>query len=172
MPDSHVRRLVLHKEQKTIYLKTVVKLVSTFFYSGLVPRMPGTAGSAAGLLFALLVSRDPKLYLSSLVVLIAASIMVIRRAEILFGMKDSGRIVIDEAVGMMVALLFLPLEPGYIISAFIIFRIFDIFKPFPIKLAERVPSPLGVVLDDIIAGLYANLLVRGAAILLLKGVYR
>lgn len=154
-------------------MKTVVKLVSTFFYSGFVPRMPGTAGSAAGLLFALLVGYDAKVYLSSLAVLLAAAMLVIRRAEILFGKRDSGRIVIDEAVGIMVALLFLPLEPAYIIPAFLLFRIFDIFKPFPIRMAERAPSPLGVVLDDVIAGIYANLIVRaGCAIPLLIAAYR
>lgn len=149
-------------------MKTVVRIVSTFFYAGFVPRMPGTAGSAAGLLFAFLVSYDPRVYLLSLAVLMAAAMMVIRRAEILFGRKDSGKIVIDEAAGMMIALLFLPMEPAYMAAAFVTFRLFDIFKPFPIRAAERVASPSGVVLDDVIAGIYANITVRAGAALLLK----
>ncbi len=153
-------------------MKTIVKIVSTFFYAGFVPRMPGTAGSAAGLLFALLTSYDPEVYLLSLAVLLAAALMVIRRAEILFGRKDSGKIVIDEAAGMMIALLFLPMEPAYMAAAFVTFRLFDIFKPFPIRMAERVPSPLGVVLDDVIAGIYANITVRAGAALLLKAACR
>ena len=153
-------------------MKTVVKLVSTFFYAGFVPRMPGTAGSAAGLLFALLTVYDPMVYLLSLAVLLTAAMLVIRRAEILFGRKDSGKIVIDEAAGMMIALLFLPVEPAYMAAAFISFRLFDIFKPFPIRMAERAPSPLGVVLDDIIAGIYANITVRAGAALLLKAACR
>ncbi len=153
-------------------MKTVVKLISTFFYSGFVPRMPGTAGSAAGLFFAFLASYDPRVYLLSLAVLLAAAMMVIRRAEILFGKRDSGKIVIDEAAGMMIALLFLPMEPAYMAAAFILFRLFDIFKPFPIRIAERAPSPIGVVLDDVIAGIYANIIVGAGAALLLKASCR
>lgn len=149
-------------------MNTVVRIVSTFFFAGLVPRMPGTAGSAAGLGFALLAAYDKGSYLLSLAVLLAAALMVIRRAEILFGRKDSGKIVIDEAAGMMIAMLFLPMEPAYMAATFISFRLFDIFKPFPIKIAERAPSPLGVVLDDVIAGIYANITVRAGAALLLK----
>ncbi len=153
-------------------MKTVVKLISTFFYSGFVPRMPGTAGSAAGLLFAFLASYDPRVYLLSLVMLLAAVMMVVKPAEILFGKRDSGKIVIDEAAGMMIALLFLPMEPAYMAAAFISFRLFDIFKPFPIKIAERAPSPIGVVLDDVIAGIYANITVRAGAALLLQAACR
>jgi phosphatidylglycerophosphatase A len=153
-------------------LKTVVRLVSTFFYSGFVPRIPGTAGSAAGLLFALLTVYDTRVYLSSLAVLLVSAMLVIRRAEILFGRRDSGKIVIDEAVGMMIALLFLPMEPACMAAAFISFRLFDILKPFPIRMAERLPSPFGVVLDDVIAGIYANITVRAGAALLLKAACR
>ena len=153
-------------------MKTVVRIVSTFFYSGFVPRMPGTAGSAAGLIFSFLVSYDQGAYLLSLAVLLAAAMMVIKRAEILFGKRDSGKIVIDEAAGMMIALLFLPMEPAYMAAAFILFRLFDIFKPFPIRIAERAPSPIGVVLDDVIAGIYANITVRAGAALLLKAACR
>jgi phosphatidylglycerophosphatase A len=130
--------------------------------------MPGTAGSAAGLLFALAVSYDKAVYLSSLSVLMILAMLTVKRAEILFGKRDSGRIVIDEAIGMMIALLFVPLQPAYVISAFALFRIFDIFKPFPVNIAERAPSPVGVVLDDVIAGIYANIIVRAAIIVLLK----
>lgn len=153
-------------------MKTVIKIVSTFFYAGFVPRIPGTAGSAAGLLFAFLTVYDPRVYFSSLAVLLTAAMLVIKRAEILFGKRDSGKIVIDEAAGMMIAMLFLPMEPAYMAAAFISFRIFDIFKPFPIRMAERAPSPLGVVLDDIIAGIYANITVRAGAALLLKAACR
>ncbi|MFA5335217.1 MAG: phosphatidylglycerophosphatase A [Candidatus Omnitrophota bacterium] len=149
-------------------MKTVVKMVATFFYAGYVPRMPGTAGSAAGLLFALAVSFDKGVYLSSLSLLMILAMLTVRRAEILFGKRDSGRIVIDEAIGMMIALIFVPLKPAYVISAFVLFRIFDIFKPFPVKMAERAPSPVGVVLDDVIAGIYANIIVRAAIIALSK----
>jgi phosphatidylglycerophosphatase A len=73
---------------------------------------------------------------------------------------------------MMIALLFLPMEPACMAAAFISFRLFDILKPFPIRMAERLPSPFGVVLDDVIAGIYANITVRAGAALLLKAACR
>jgi len=147
-------------------LKTVVRLISTFLYTGYVPKISGTAGSLAGLFFALMVSYSPVVYISSMVVLTMLAFLVIRRAEELFGKKDSRRIVIDEVIGIMIALLFVPHKPALIALAFILFRIFDIFKPFPIKKIERLQSPFGVVLDDVAAGIYANITVQIAALLL------
>jgi phosphatidylglycerophosphatase A len=143
-------------------------MVSTFFYSGYVPRIPGTVGSLAGLLFFLLVNHSLTLTIVSLLVLTAAALLVIKKAEDLFGKKDSRRIVIDEVIGMMIALLFIPAKAEFVVLAFVFFRIFDILKPFPIKMAERIRSPFGVVLDDVIAGIYANLIVRAGIIVLLK----
>lgn len=145
-------------------MKTVVRLVSTFFYTGYVPRISGTAGSLAGLLFALMVNYNPVVYGLSLFVLTVSALFVIKRAEILFGKRDARKIVVDEAIGMMVALIFVPVKPLFIALAFVLFRIFDIFKPFPIKRVERIASPWGVVFDDILAGVYANILVQLAAI--------
>jgi phosphatidylglycerophosphatase A len=143
-------------------LKALVKLASTFFYTGFFPRAPGTAGSAAGLILALLVIRNSAVYILFFVMLLFLSLVVIRPAEVLFGRKDSKHIVIDEAAGMMAALLFIPASPVTAISAFILFRTFDILKPFPIRRIELLPSPFGVLLDDIAAGIYANLILRAA----------
>ncbi|MFA5093862.1 MAG: phosphatidylglycerophosphatase A [Candidatus Omnitrophota bacterium] len=145
-------------------MKALVKLTSTFFYAGFFPKMPGTAGSAAGLLLALLVSGNVAVYLATLAILVILSILVIRPAEILFGKKDSGHIVIDEAAGIMTALLLIPARPVPVIIAFVLFRAFDIIKPFPVRRLEGIHSPFGVILDDIAAGIYANLMVRVALI--------
>lgn len=149
-------------------MKTVVKLVSTFFYTGYVPKIPGTVGSLAGLLFFLSVNYSLTVTVISLSVLTAAALLVVRKAEELFGKKDSRRIVIDEAIGMMIALLFVPMKAVFIALAFVFFRIFDIAKPFPIKRVEKMESPWGVVLDDVLAGIYANLAVQLVAMLALK----
>ena len=149
-------------------MKTVVKLVSTFFYAGYVPRISGTIGSLAGLLFFLLVNYSLPVTIASLSVLTVSALLVIRKAEGLFGKKDSGHIVIDEVIGMMIALLFIPTKAAFVALAFVFFRIFDIAKPFPIKRIEKMESPWGVVLDDVLAGIYANLAVQLIAMLALK----
>ena len=149
-------------------MKTVVRLVSTFFYAGYAPMIPGTVGSLAGLLFYLMVSYSLTVTLVSLLILTAMALLVIRKAEELFGKKDSRRIVIDEVIGMMITLLFIPLKPVLLVLGFVFFRIFDIAKPFPIKRIEKMESPWGVVLDDVLAGIYANLALQLIAMLALK----
>lgn len=149
-------------------MKTVTKMLSTFFYLGYTPRIPGTIGSLGGLVLYLMVKNTPALYIGSLIVLIILALLVINKAEAHFGKKDAKPIVIDEAVGMMTALLFVPQEPVLILFAFIAFRLFDIVKPFPVRQAERVRSPYGVLLDDIFAGGYANLAVQAFFIFAIK----
>lgn len=149
-------------------MKTVIKMLSTFFYLGYTPLIPGTIGSLGGLLFYLMVKYNTALYIVSLVVLIILALLVINKAEKHFGRKDARPIVIDEAIGMMIALLFVPQEPVLIVFAFIAFRLFDIVKPFPIKWAETRKSPWGVLLDDIIAGIYTNLATQAFFILAIK----
>lgn len=132
-------------------------MLSTFFYTGYFPFIPGTVGSLAGLVFYLLVKDSVILHLLSLAVLFLCGLLVIRKAEEMFGKKDARKIVIDEAVGMLVALFLVPQKPVLILFAFIAFRLTDIIKPFPAAEAERLKSPWGVMLDDIIAGVYANI---------------
>ncbi|MFN3666624.1 MAG: phosphatidylglycerophosphatase A, partial [Sediminibacterium sp.] len=74
--------------------------------------------------------------------------------------KDSGKVVIDEAAGMMISLLFVPPTLPYIITGFVLFRILDITKPLLIRKTESLPGGWGVMLDDVIAGIYANLLLH------------
>ena len=149
-------------------MKTVVRLISTFFYAGYVPKISGTAGSVCGLLLFLLVNYSLPVTVITLLVLTAAALLVIREAEEIFGQKDSRRIVIDEVIGMMIALLFIPMKPVFIVLAFVLFRVFDITKPFPIRRIEKMESPWGVVLDDVVAAVYANLAVQLIAMLALK----
>jgi len=74
--------------------------------------------------------------------------------------KDSSRVVIDEIAGMCVSLLFIPLTVGYVAAAFILFRFFDIVKPLYIRRTEKLPKGWGVMLDDVVAGIYANILLQ------------
>lgn len=149
-------------------MKTVVKMLSSFFYLGYVPRIPGFFGSLGGLLFYFMVKHNLALYIGTLIVLTVLAFLVINKAEEIYGGKDAKAIVIDEAVGMMLALFLVPSKPVAIFLTFIFFRFFDVLKPFPIKWAEGQKSPLGVMLDDIIAGVYANLSVQVLCILAMK----
>ncbi len=74
--------------------------------------------------------------------------------------KDSSKVVIDEAAGMMISLLFIPVTPAYVATGFILFRLLDITKPLLIRRTESLPGGWGVMMDDMIAGLYTNLLLH------------
>lgn len=149
-----------------------VQLLAFGFGSGLVPRGPGTAGTLAAVPLYLLFASAP-LWLYSLLVL-AAALLGIWLCELAcrqLGEHDHPGIVWDEFVGLWIALWALPVSLEWVLLGFIVFRIFDIAKPWPIGLLDRhVQGGLGVMLDDIVAGVMscltlhlALLLVDGAA---------
>ncbi len=73
---------------------------------------------------------------------------------------DPSEVVIDEVMGMVVAVAFLPLTPTVLLASFVLFRVFDIAKPFPVRQFEKLPGGWGIVMDDVIAGVYANVTLR------------
>lgn len=89
--------------------------------------------------------------------LIAIGIWVSDEAEKLFQKKDPSFVVIDEVIGILVTMLFLPFQVKYVLMAFISFRIMDILKPYPARKLEAIHGGMGIVIDDIIAGIYAGL---------------
>ncbi len=133
-------------------------LIATWFGSGLLPKIPGTWGSAAALPFAALI-----VWLGGQWALLAASLIAfavgIWAADVYgrhAGVKDPGAIVIDEVAGQWLTLVLLPMNPLAYLIGFFYFRLFDILKPWPANWADRdVPGGLGVMLDDMIAGVYA-----------------
>jgi len=104
-------------------------------------------------------------YCSALAAVVAVGIWASHRVEVVLGSKDPGVIVIDEVAGMMVAVLLLPRTPGVLLCAFLLFRLFDIWKPFPAREAEALRGGAGVMVDDLIAGVYALVLIMGARML-------
>jgi phosphatidylglycerophosphatase A len=128
-------------------------------FMGLIPFAPGTFGSLLGIPFHWLLSHLPIcLGICSLGFVILISVWISGRAELLLGNTDPSQIVIDEVVGMAVTLAGAPFELSLIIIAFLLFRFFDIWKPFPIKYIDRsFPGGWGIVLDDVAAGIMANL---------------
>ncbi len=138
----------------------LILLLATWFRVGYLPHMPGTWGSLAALpLWWLLQHLDPPAYGLVVLLLAVGSIYLSGRAEIFLQQKDSPAIVIDEVVGQLITLAGCPLDFFAVGLAVILFRIFDIFKPFPIGLINaRLRGGLGIVLDDVVAGIYSGLI--------------
>ena len=125
---------------------------------GYLPLMPGTFGSLVGIgVFLLLGSLAAQIV--GIVVITWAGIWAATRTERILRLKDPGKVVVDEVAGQMIAMLPLsllavgPLKSGVIVS-FILFRLFDIFKPYPARQFERLRSGLGIMADDLVAGFY------------------
>ena len=121
-------------------MRIILKMLSTCFFVGYLPLMPGTFGSLAGLLLFYFVRNSWQTHLSLALGVTALGFLVSGRAEKLFSRKDPSCIVIDEVSGMLLSLLFIPPDLKYIIAAFLLFRIFDTLKPFP---AGRLQSLKG-----------------------------
>jgi phosphatidylglycerophosphatase A len=146
---------MLNKNAIVLYLATGCK-------SGYSPVAPGTAGSLAALLPCGLLSLLP-LSVSSifLIAFIVLAVWAAELAEGILGQNDPGCIVIDEFAGMMITLIGIHFTWQSVLSGFIIFRIMDILKPFPIRYLERtIPGGAGVVMDDVAAGVAAHLVLR------------
>jgi phosphatidylglycerophosphatase A len=149
----------------------VALLIATGAGAGYAPVAPGTFGSALGLvLYPLLAGLGPWLYVLTLLALLSVGVWAAEEAERVFRHKDDGRIVIDEIVGQLLALA--PLVAfgiaaglGWLVTGFVAFRCFDIWKPGPARWAEQsFEGGAGVMLDDVVAGLLAAVVVGGAAI--------
>lgn len=134
--------------------------VATWFGSGLIQPAPGTWGTLAALPFgiALLMFGGIPALLIAVAICFPLGLWAAKHFERMVREKDSGMIVIDEAVGLWIAMIPAILTPYSIGLAFVLFRLFDIFKPFPIGwLDKRVPGAMGVMIDDVLAGIYAAL---------------
>jgi len=138
---------------------------ATFFYCGFAPVAPGTVGSAAALLLVvpLRLAGLAWLDLAAVAVLFAIGVWSAGIVERHLASEDPGAVVIDEVVGMYVSLLWLPLTWQAVLAAFLVFRLFDILKPWPAGRFERLGGGLGIMADDVMAGVYANLVVQAFA---------
>ena len=140
----------------------LVKMLSTWFYIGDIPGAPGTVASAAGALLAIIFSSNIILYLLILCAVIMMGFKVCGLMEKILGRKDPGCIVIDEIAGIMVALFLLPLNFAVMITAFFLFRAFDMFKIYPVNKFEQLEGSAGVMMDDLFAGVYTNIVMQVA----------
>ena len=136
--------------------------IATCGYLGYVPVAPGTFGSAAGLvvLAAVRWSGSPALELTVIILLFAVGVWSANAAERHFGGIDPAPVILDEVVGMLITLAFLPVTITGAIVGFLLFRLFDVVKPWPANRLEAVHGGLGVMADDAMAGVYGNVAMR------------
>ncbi len=139
-----------------------VMFIATGFYSGYLPKAPGTWGTVVALpINLLLIQLEPKIYFTSLVAIFVISIITAGSAEKIVDHKDPGLIVIDEIIGMLIALIYVPATPLAWGMAFLIFRFFDIIKPFPISWVDKhLNGGTGIVMDDVLAGIYTLVIMQ------------
>lgn len=140
--------------------ENMIRALSTFFYVGYLPFIPGTFASIAALSLFYLIKDNLALYILMTTICTAGGFLVCGRAEELFNRKDASCIVIDEVSGMLLSLLFIPYDIRVLFLAFLIFRILDTLKPYPAGTLQRLKGSLGVMSDDIIAGLYTNIILQ------------
>ena len=142
--------------------------VATLLGVGRSPVIPGTAGTLASLPLVLLASAFLPLagYAALTLAVAIVGVWAAGRAARVLGLKDPGDVVIDETAGLFVTFLGIPLGWTAAALGFFCFRAMDILKPPPARQAERLPSGWGIMLDDLMAGVYANLLVRAGLFLI------
>lgn len=132
------------------------------FGSGAAPIAPGTAGTLMAIPFYLaLQSLPPMIYLSVVIVVTLASIWLCERVTKEIGVHDHQGMCLDEIVGYLVTMTFAPHGIIWIVLGFVLFRIFDIWKPWPIRqVDEKVMGGLGIILDDVLAGIYSLIILQ------------
>ncbi len=140
----------------------MLKKFVTFFGAGLSPKAPGTVGTLATIpLAALMIWSGPFVHMGFTIILTVVSIILCEKYEKQIGGHDHSHIVIDEVVGFLITMTWLPLTWQSFAFGFALFRFFDILKPWPISHLDRnVKGGLGVVVDDVVAGLFANILLQ------------
>jgi phosphatidylglycerophosphatase A len=141
-------------------IKAAVRILSTFFYVGCLPLIPGTFGSLAGLFLFILIQANATYCILLTFLIIGIGFLVCGKAEKMIQKKDAPCIVIDEVSGMLLSLLFLPYDIKIVATAFILFRILDTFKPYPAGRLEKLKGGAGIMADDLIAGFYTNIILQ------------
>jgi phosphatidylglycerophosphatase A len=136
--------------------------IATAAYCGYFPIAPGTVGSAAGLVVYLLVwwTRSPVVEVALIAATFVAGTWAATHAERFFGGIDPGPVVIDEVLGMLITLAFIPAGVSAAVAGFFLFRVFDVIKPYPANRLEKFHGGFGIMADDAMAGVYANIALR------------
>ncbi len=146
--------------KKKTDVNDIVKLLATGLYTGYSPYAPGTAGTLLAMLLYLILPVSHAFYWFILIVLVVGGTVLSSKAEKIFGKKDSSHIVIDEICGYFITMAFLPKSLPLMILGFAIFRFLDIVKMPFISRLEDVKGGLGIMLDDIVAGMIGSVILH------------
>jgi phosphatidylglycerophosphatase A len=144
---------------KKIINSTIMTLAS-FFYLGYLPLIPGTFGSIGGIVLYFFIKDSPAPLALFTFILIVLGFLISGEAERIANKKDARCIVIDEACGMLVSLLFIPYSIKIVIVGFFLFRLLDTLKPYPAGRLERLKGSVGIMSDDLVAGIYTNIILQ------------
>ena len=141
-------------------ISPIIKIFASALYSGYAPFASGTVGTIVGLLIYLIphFSETAVLLTASLVVFILGSLAA-ERMEKTYG-HDPSQVTIDEVLGIWISLFFLPKSLIVLIAAFFLFRLFDVFKPWPARVFDKKHGGWNIMLDDVVAGIYTNLVLQ------------
>ena len=145
---------------------TLWRIAATFFYLGKLPIAPGTWGSIGALTLWLFLPVTTSVHLSAILLLFVLGVYSSHKVAKYMQVHDPSEVVIDEAVGMGISLFMLPHSYSLYLLAFIVFRIFDILKPSFIYQVQNLPGGWGIMLDDVLAGLFTLAIVSGIAFIL------
>ncbi len=138
----------------------IIRFLATGFFVGYSPFASGTMGTLVAVLFYAVLPITVPFYWMLLLCLIIGGTMISHRAENILGEIDSSKIVIDEICGYFIAMAFLPKTLGLMIVGFVIYRLLDVIKIYPIKKLEMLAGGLGIMLDDISAGIITNIILH------------
>jgi phosphatidylglycerophosphatase A len=139
-----------------------VRVLATWFGCGLMPRAPGTFGTLGAIPLAIgFAMLGPMPYLVATLVFAIAAIFVAHFYEALTGHHDDQAVVIDEVAGYLVTMAWVPMTWGYILAGFLLFRLFDVWKPYPISYVDKhIGGGVGCVGDDLLAGILSNIILQ------------
>ncbi len=141
-------------------ITNLYKIIGSGFYSGYLPKAPGTFGSFVALIIYLIPGfENPIVIIPAIIFSILIGIPIGNYFERIYG-KDPGYFTLDEFIGTWVTLLFVPKEMLFIIPSFLLWRVLDIKKPFPANKAETIRGGLGIILDDVISGMYSLIIIH------------
>lgn len=153
---------IIKEIKKVNVLDKIALILSIWFGLGLLPGIPGTLGTAGAIPIYLLGNfLGPEYQLFFLLIIIIGAIWASNRSQLILGRLDPKEIVIDEVAGFLLTIIFIPFTWLTLIAGFFLFRFFDILKPPPIKKIEiKARGGFGIVLDDLLAGVYAHISLR------------
>ena len=139
----------------------IARLIATGFYTGYAPKAPGTAGSLFGLFLYWAIPESKSVYsLVGIALIFFTGVWAANQVEKETKVHDNQIIVIDEIVGMLITVALFEKTLIWLVVGFLLFRFFDIMKPFPAKSSEKIPHGWGVMIDDVVAGIYSVLSLR------------